>query len=96
MGPPGVGMNEAMLPGSPEETTYIPLRTGLGESGLWLRPEAPSTSNSCTEEAQAIWGAWTRRLGKKSLHPSLLTAREETLPWPQWKVEYSRLYWGGD
>lgn len=54
VGPPGVGINEAMLPGSPEGTTYIPPSTGLGESGLWLRPEAPRTSNSCTEEAQAI------------------------------------------
>lgn len=96
MGPPGVGMSEAMLPGSPEETTYILSSTGLGESGLWLRPAAPRTSSSCTEEAQAVWGARTRRLGKESLHPSLLTAREETLLWPQWKVEFSHLYCDGD
>ena len=66
LGPPGVGMNEAMLPGSPEETAYFPPSTGLDESGLWLRPAAPRTLSSCTEEAQAVWQpgpeGWARSL----------------------------------
>ena len=63
---------------------------------VWVKVDCGSDQGRpehlITEEAQAIWGAWTRRQGKEPLGSSFSTAREEMLSYPLWKVKFNLVY----